>query len=84
MMKGLEMTEKAMPLLETDFIHKLFGTLDGNIAILEREFDVRVLCREGCLAVSGEDELSVDQGLLRDRTARFAYQIERSDPTKTA
>ena len=55
------MTEKAMPLLETDFIHKLFGTLDGNIAILEREFDVRVLCREGCLAVSGEDELSVDK-----------------------
>ena len=52
--------EKKIEGLELDFVLKLFGTLDGNAAILEQEFGVSISSRDGDVTVKGDTAEDVD------------------------
>lgn len=54
-----EIFEKKLEHLNLEFVSKLFGTLDGNADILEKNFSVRVSCRNGDISISGESENNV-------------------------
>ena len=52
--------EKKIEGLDLDFVLKLFGTLDGNAAILEQEFGVSISSRDGDVTVKGDTPEDVD------------------------
>ncbi|MBP5755260.1 MAG: PhoH family protein, partial [Clostridia bacterium] len=52
--------EKKIEGLDLEFVLKLFGTLDGNAAILEQEFGVSISSRDGDVTVKGDTAEDVE------------------------
>lgn len=55
---GKKTQEKTIIIDDTNIIPILFGKLDENIKLIEKEFDVHIILREGVIRIIGE-ELSV-------------------------
>ena len=55
------MYEKIIEELSVDFLSRLYGTLDSNLTIIEDEFSVTVLCRDGGVKVQGASQAEVEQ-----------------------
>ena len=74
-----DLYERKMSELSLDFVLKLFGTLDGNTDILEKEFQVRISSRDGNVSVSGENKDNVDMAyeavLQLEKLAKFEDSI---------
>ncbi|MBQ8935564.1 MAG: phosphate starvation-inducible protein PhoH, partial [Oscillospiraceae bacterium] len=49
------MTEQSISIERLEDAASLFGALDENIRMLEREFDVTITNRDGLLKISGEE-----------------------------
>ena len=47
------MTEQSISIERLEDAASLFGALDENIRMLEREFDVTITSRDGLLKISG-------------------------------
>lgn len=58
------MYEKLLENLDVDFVYKLFGTLDGNVALIEKAFSVRLANKEQGVTVVGDDEGMVENAAL--------------------
>ena len=58
------MYERLLEDLDVDFVYKLFGTLDGNVALIERAFSVRLANKEQGVSVVGDDEGMVENAAL--------------------
>ena len=54
------MYEKLLDTLDTDFVYKLFGTLDGNVHLIEKAFSVRLANKEQGITIVGDDEGMVE------------------------
>ena len=49
------MAEKSITLAALDDIHAVFGDMDGNVSILQKEYNVRIFSRDGDIKISGQD-----------------------------
>lgn len=58
------MFEKILNGLDTDFIYKLFGALDGNVTIIEKAFSVRLANKEQGICIVGDDEGFVENAAI--------------------
>ena len=54
------MYERLLDTLDTDFVYKLFGTLDGNVHLIEKAFSVRLANKEQGITIVGDDEGMVE------------------------
>lgn len=86
------MTEQTINIERLEEAVSLFGALDENIRLVEREFDVTVVSRDGELKVSGEGEnvrwgVQALQGLmtlagrgeeLNEQTVRYVLSLVRA------
>ena len=54
------MYEKLIDTLDTEFVYKLFGTLDGNVHLIEKAFSVRLANKEQGITIVGDDEGMVE------------------------
>ena len=50
------MTEQKIPVTDGEVFAALFGSMDGNIRLLEEQFHVAIVCRDSAVKVSGEAE----------------------------
>ena len=86
------MTEKQIPLEENEAVSALFGAFDEHIRLLEQEFEVSTVSRDGALKLSGE-QAQVEQaaqaveGLLKllhrgeelnEQLVRYVFSLVRS------
>ncbi|MBR5263423.1 MAG: PhoH family protein [Clostridia bacterium] len=55
------MYEKIIEELSIDFLSRLYGTLDSNLAVIEDAFSVTVHCRDGGVKVQGSSRAEVEQ-----------------------
>lgn len=58
------MYERLLDTLDTDFVYKLFGTLDGNVHLIERAFSVRLANKEQGITIVGDDEGMVEYAAI--------------------
>ncbi len=73
-----ETFEKRIESLNLDFLLKLFGTLDGNADILEKEFGVRISSRDGEIRVSGEVQSGVEMACEAVKQLEGLSKLEES------
>ncbi|MGM9537064.1 MAG: PhoH family protein [Candidatus Onthomonas sp.] len=86
------MTEQSINIERMEEAVSLFGALDENIRLVEREFDVAIVSRDGELKISGDGErvrwgVQAVQGLLtltgrgeelNEQTVRYVLSLVRS------
>ncbi|MGM9593642.1 MAG: PhoH family protein [Candidatus Onthomonas sp.] len=86
------MTEQSINIERMEEAVSLFGALDENIRLVEREFDVTIVSRDGELKISGDGEnvrwgVQAVQGLLtlsgrgeelNEQTVRYVLSLVRS------
>ena len=53
------MAEKSFSLSNSEDIHAIFGDMDANVNILQKEYNVRIFSRDGNIKISGQ-EANVD------------------------
>jgi len=85
----METTEKRISIDDRDFTAELFGNFDENIKIIEKEFNVDVVSREGEIRIIGQQpsvdmvdkliyrlvEILKTEGKLTKQTVRYAIQL---------
>ena len=85
------MTEQSISIERLEDAASLFGALDENIRMLEREFDVTITSRDGLLKISGEESqvpaaVQAVNGLLtlcargeemREQLIRYVFSLVR-------
>ena len=52
----MNLTEQTINIERVEFVYGLFGNLDENVRLIEKEFSVKVALRSGEIKVSGEPE----------------------------
>ena len=58
------MYERILESLDTDFVYKLFGALDGNVHLIEKAFSVRLANKEQGITIVGDDEGMVEYAAI--------------------
>lgn len=84
-----EIFEKRVKVEDNDFIMELYGNLDENIKIIEKEFGVDIVSRQGEIRIIGEEsntsiaekliakliEMIKSEGRLTKQRIRYAIQL---------
>ncbi len=84
-----EIFEKRVEVKDNDFIMELYGNLDENIKIIEKEFDVDIVSRQGEIRIIGQEpnisiaekliakliEMIKSEGRLTKQRIRYAIQL---------
>ncbi|SHH34674.1 phosphate starvation-inducible protein PhoH [Caloranaerobacter azorensis DSM 13643] len=84
-----EMFEKRIEVKDNDFIMELYGNLDENIKIIEKEFDVDIVSRQSEIRIIGQEpnisivekliakliEMIKSEGRLTKQRIRYAIQL---------
>ena len=75
------MAEKNISVNGMDCIHAIFGNLDENINIIQREYKVAIFSRNGGIIVSGS-EANVDAAAAVVDSLEKMYTVEKQLMTK--